>query len=515
MRQDTEVPATRVLTLGLLCLPLAFVACGGGQKGSDAKPAATQTAAAPASPLDELPPALLDQLPVGIREAVGKTMTGDLDEMLKARTVRIGVTYNRTHYFIDKGVQRGVVYDYGRFLEDQINAKFATGNIKVFVIFVPLPREQLLRALIDGKVDMVAAQVTVLPELEMVVDFTNPTRRDIDEIVVTAKGTPAVTSAEDLSGREVLVRRSSKFRLSLLELNDTLKAKGKPPVDIQDAPENLDDDDLLEMVNAGLIPATIADNYLAKFWSRVFTEMVVYDKVAVRTGGVLAVAIRKNSPQLKAGLNKFMANYGLETAFGRQIERRYLVSTKYVKSATAEADRKKFMALIDIFRKYGQQYDMDYLLMAAQGYQESALNHEARSPVGAIGVMQVMPATGAELNVGDITQLEPNINAGVKYMRFVIDQYFKNEPMTSLDKGLFAFAAYNCGPGRVAQLRKEAAKRGFDPNVWFGNVEVIASERIGRETVTYVGNIYKYYVAYKLVMEENERRAATKAGVKK
>jgi membrane-bound lytic murein transglycosylase MltF len=506
--------SARAMAFVLFCLPLALAGCGGASPGPEATPTATP-AAAPASPLDELPPPPTDELPPGLRESVGSTFTGDLDELLKKRFIRIGVTFNRTHYFIDKGVQRGVVYDYGRFLEDQINAKFATGNIKVFVVFVPLPREQLLRALLDGKVDLVAAQVKVRPELERVVDFTNPTRKDVNEIVVTAKGQPALTSVEDLSGREVFVRRSSGYRQSLLDLNAALKAKGKPPVDIQDAPENLEDDDLLEMVNAGLIPATMADSYIARFWAKVFPDMVVQEAVPVRTGGVLAVAIRKNSPQLREGLNRFMATYGLDTAFGQKIERRYLVSTKYTKSATSEAERKKFLALVDLFRKYGKQYDMDFLLMAAQGFQESLLNQDARSPVGAIGVMQIMPPTGAELNVGDITQLEPNINAGVKYMRFLIDQFFKNEPMTSLDKGLFAFAAYNAGPGRVIQLRKEAAKKGFDPNVWFGNVEVIASERIGRETVTYVSNIYKYYVAYKLMMEENQRREAAKATINK
>ena len=152
--------------------------------------------------------------------------------------------------------------------------------------------------------------------------------------------------------------------------------------------------------------------------------------------------------------------------------------------------------------------------MAAQGYQESALNNDARSPVGAIGVMQVMPATGAELNVGDITIQESNIHAGVKYMRFLEDQFFKNEPMDELNKTLFTFAAYNAGPGRVKQLRKEAEKRGLNQNVWLGNVEQIASERIGRETVTYVSNIYKYYIAYELVMAENQRREATKAAMR-
>jgi len=133
-----------------------------------------------------------------------------------------------------------------------------------------------------------------------------------------------------------------------------------------------------------------------------------------------------------------------------------------------------------------------------------------KSKAGAVGVMQVMPATGKELKVGDIRQLEANIHAGVKYMRFVIDTYFKDEPMTDLDKALFAFASYNAGPARIRQLREEAGKRGLDPNVWFGHVEQIASERIGRETVTYVSNIYKYYIAYRLVQEERERRDAAR-----
>ncbi len=149
---------------------------------------------------------------------------------------------------------------------------------------------------------------------------------------------------------------------------------------------------------------------------------------------------------------------------------------------------------------------MDTLLMAAQGYQESRLDQNAKSQVGAIGVMQVMPATGKELNVGDIHQIDPNIHAGVKYVRFMLDKYYGKEPMTPLDKGLFTFASYNAGPGRIAQLRKIAKERGLNPNVWFNNVEIIASEKIGRETVTYVSNIYKYYLAYQLVVEQQKER---------
>ena len=153
---------------------------------------------------------------------------------------------------------------------------------------------------------------------------------------------------------------------------------------------------------------------------------------------------------------------------------------------------------------------MDWMLMAAQGYQESRLDQAARSQVGAIGVMQVMPDTARTLRVGDITQIEPNIHAGTKYIRQMIDRYYASEPMTELDKALFAFAAYNAGPTRIRRLRSEAAARGLDPNVWFNNVEQIASERIGRETVTYVSNIYKYYVAYLLVQGEYLQRRGVK-----
>jgi len=354
----------------------------------------------------------------------------------------------------------------------------------------------------------------VRPALEKFVDFTNATRTNVSEVVVTGPGAPKVDSVEDLAGQQVLVRSSSMYHESLLALNESLKAKGKPEVMLRDAPENLEDDDLLEMVNAGLIPVTVVDDYLATFWRKVFPNIKVHRNVTVRTGGTLAVAIRKNSPKIKDGLDKFMGKYGLGTAFGNQMERKYLVSTKYVKSAASEAERKKFLSLVEMFRKYSDQYDMDYLLMIAQGYQESTLDQNAKSHVGAIGVMQIMPATGKELKVGDIRQTEPNVHGGVKYMRKLMDTFFADEPMDKLNKGLFTFAAYNAGPGRIRQLRREAQKQGLDPNVWFGNVEQIASERIGRETVTYVSNIYKYYVAYQLVIEDRERRAAAAATLK-
>ena len=360
---------------------------------------------------------------------------------------------------------------------------------------------------------MVAAMVTVTPEREKLVAFSEPTRTNVSQVVVTGPGAPPIATVDDLAGQEVFVRKGSIYDESLVRLNAQLKARGKPAVVIVAAPDVLEDDDVLEMVNAGLAPITVVDDYLAEFWSKVFTDLKVHRDVTVRSGGNLAVAFRKENPRLREVVNTWIRKHGKGDAFRNTIERRYLQNVKYAKNAAADAERQKLQAVLELFKKYGAQYNLDYLLMAAQGYQESTLDQNVKSPVGAIGVMQVMPPTGKELKVGDITQLEPNIHAGVKYMRFMMDQYFKDEPMDTLNKGLMTFAAYNAGPGRVRQLRREAEKRGLNPNVWFGNVERVASERIGRETVTYVSNIYKYYVAYRLMTEQRERRDAAKAQV--
>ena len=446
-----------------------------------------------------------------MRTVLDTPFTGDLDALVKRRAIRVAVTYNRTHYFIDRGQERGLTFESLKSFETDLNTDLKTGNLKVNVVLLPMSRDQLYPALVDGKVDMVAAMVTVTPEREKLVAFSEPTRTNVSQVVVTGPGAPPIATVDDLAGQEVFVRKGSIYDESLVSLNAQLKARGKPPVVITIAPDVLEDDDVLEMVNAGLVPITIVDDYLAEFWSKVFTNISVHKDVTVRTNGTLAVAFRKENPKLRAVVNTWLQKHGKGDAFRNVIERRYLADVKYAKNATSETEGRKLMAVVDLFKQYGAQYNIDYLLMAAQGYQESTLDHSVRSPVGAIGVMQVMPPTGKELNVGDITKIDANIHAGVKYMRFMMDEYFAGEPMDELNKTLMAFAAYNAGPGRLRQLRREAEKKGLNPNVWFGNVERVASERIGRETVTYVSNIFKYYLSYRLLTDIAARREAAKA----
>jgi membrane-bound lytic murein transglycosylase MltF len=492
---------------------------GTGTDPASTPPAApASTVPAASKPDDDAPipptPSPYDALPPEARGMLEKPFTGDFDEMVKRRLIRAGVVYNRTQYFIDHGVQRGISYESLKLFEDEVNKRLKTGLLKVHVAIVPLQRDQLAAALTEGKIDLVAAAITITPERRKIADFSTPTRKDVSQIVVTGSGVPPVATADDLSGRSVFVRRGSIYYDSVASLNKSLAGRGKAPVTIKEAPEPLEDEDLLEMVNAGLVEATVVDDFVARFWSQVFPNVRVNEGAALRTGGEIAVAVRKNNPKLLQAVNTWIKEYGPNTAFGNIIDRRYLESTKYAKNAASEEERKKLQALVKMFQTYGDRYKVDYLLMAAQGYQESSLDHSAKSAVGAIGVMQVMPATGKELGVGDIKQIDPNIHAGVKYFRFMMDTFYKDEPMDELNKGLMTLASYNAGPGRIRQLRAETARRGLNPNVWFGNVERVTSERIGRETVQYVGNIYKYYVAYKLVMEQSQTRDKAKKAAK-
>jgi membrane-bound lytic murein transglycosylase MltF len=440
-----------------------------------------------------------------------KQWTGDLDGMLKRRTIRVVVSYSKTQYYVSKGVQYGISYEGGRAFEKYINQKYPlkTKNLKLQVVFRPVQRDELFSHLTDGTADIAIAGLTITPERQKVVDFSEPLASGINEIVVTGPDAPALASLNDLSGKDVFLRKSSSYWTHVERLNERFKTENKPLVKLRAVPEDLEDEDLLEMVNAGLISTIIVDDNVAKLWSNLLTKLQVHEEIAVNTNGEFGWAVRKNTPKLLAAINDFAKTHRQGTAFGNTVIRRYTVSTERLKQATSLLGIQRFQQTAEIFRKYGDKYGMDYLLMMAQGYQESGLDQDAKSHVGAIGIMQIMPTTGADMKVGDIRQLDPNINAGVKYIRFMVDEYFADEPMDDLNKILFAFAAYNAGPGRVRQLRKQAAAQGLNPNVWTENVEMVAAARIGPETVTYVSNIYKYYIAYKLLAEqETERQKA-------
>src|SRR5262245_33799921 len=449
----------------------------------------------------------------GIPKPANKPWTGDFDGMVKRRVIRALVPYSKTFYFVDRAVQRGLSYDVTRLLQADINKELKTVHIRISVVCIPVTRGEMIPALLEGKGDIAMGNLTITPERQKQVDFTYPTGNNITEILVTGPGAAPVATVDDLSGKEVYLRKSSSYYQSVEAFNAELAKAKKPLVKIRVAPEHLEDEDVLEMVNAGLVKMTIVEDYLANFWKKIFPNLTPHPDVKIRTGGELAWMIRKDSPKLKEQLDAFLKRFA-KSGQRTDILARYLKNTKWAKGATSSEDIKRFQDTLALFRKYGERYEWDYLLLMAQGYQESELKQSARSPVGAIGVMQVMPATGKDMKVGDITEIEPNIHAGVKFLRAMMSEYYAKEPMDQLNKGLFTFAAYNAGPGRVRGLRRTAAERGLNPNVWFNNVELIAAEKIGRETPTYVSDIYKYYLAYQMIEEERAEREKAKEAAK-
>jgi len=484
-------------------LALALAACGGREPQPAQAPAPAPAPAresAVSEPTGTPPP------------AVAGTWVGDLDALTERRVVRMLVIYSKTSYFIDGAQPRGATYDMGVELEKWLNRGNKDRARPIRVVFIPTSRARLLTDLTEGRGDIAAAGLSITPERAAVVSFAAPFTDDVSEIVVTSADAPVPATVDDLSGRSVYVRRSSSYYTTLESLNAKLKAQGKPPVKLVLADENLEDEDILEMMNAGLIDATVVDSYLATFWQQIFTNLRPHPELVLRSGSHIAWAMRKDSPQLKATLDAFVDKNKVGTAIGNMILRRYLQNTKWARNATSASEMKRFDELSRYFKKYATQYKFEWLLLVAQGYQESGLDQAIRSPVGAVGVMQVMPTTAKDrnVNIDDIHLVEPNIHAGAKYMRFLVDQYFDEPGIDNVNRHLFAFAAYNGGPNRIARLRREAAAKGLDPDKWFNNVELLAAEQIGRETVQYVSNIYKYYIAYRLVLDRAQERNAAK-----
>jgi membrane-bound lytic murein transglycosylase MltF len=459
--------------------------------------------AAPAAPTRAAPEGKVRQLAVATRP-----WKGDFDAMLERRTIRVYAPYSRSLYFVDKGRERGIAVELVRDFERWVNQKHAKqlGKRPLTVLVIPATRDKLFPGLNEGLADVAVGNLTVTEERLKLVDFVAPDDRLVNvEVLVTGPAAPAIASLDDLAGKTVHVRQASSYYASLTALNARFRQAGRPEAKLVLVPGALEDEDMLEMVNAGLLGAIVVDQWKAKMWAQVLPNVKVRDDVVLRSGARIGWAIRKDSPKLAAELNEFYATWARKQGVIPYRQQQYMKTIKALNSANASEDQKRFDAVREHFRKYGAQYGFDPLMLAAQGYQESGLNQNAKSHVGAIGVMQIMPATGAGLEVGDITVTEPNIHAGAKYMDQLMTKYFQDAKFDSQNRTLFAFASYNAGPGNISRMRKEAEKRGLDPNAWFNNVEVVTAEKIGLETTTYVRNIYKYYAAYRLILESQDR----------
>src|SRR5215813_12015643 len=425
---------------------------------------------------------------------------GDFAQMLQRRILRVLIPYSRTLFFNDKGRERGITAENVRDFERYLNQKYAKqlGKRPLTVFLIPTTRDQLFRQLNAGLGDIAAGNITVTEGRLKLVDFVTPKDgTPLQELLATGPKAPQIRTLDDLAGKTVHVRPATSYAESLAALNARLHAAGKAPVQIAPLPDALEDEDKLEMLNAGLLDFAVVDDWRGRMWAQVLPHITVREDLVLRSQAFTGWAIRKGSPQLRAALLDFYVHYLKKEGVLTSRLAQYHKGVKQISNNSGGAAWARFQHTIALFETYGRQYNFDPLLLAAQGYQESQLRQEAHSRVGANGVMQLLPATGRALQVGDIRALEPNIHAGAKYLDQLMTRYFPDAPFSAQNRALFAFAAYNAGAGNLAKMRV-AATRGLDPDQWFNNVEVITAERIGIETTTYVRNIYKYYSTYKL-----------------
>ena len=445
-----------------------------------------------------------------------KPWKGDFDQMLERRMIRVLVPYSRTLYFVDKGRERGITADLVRDFERYINKKYAKqlGKRPLTVLLIVTTRDKALSSVALGLGDIAAGNFTATEKRGKIVDMVAPTdRKPVQELIVTGPASRQIGRLDDLAGKTVHVRKASSYYESVVALNKRLQKEGKVPVRITELPDELEDEDALEMLNAGLFEFMVVDDWMARMWAQVLPKVKVREDLVMRAEGYTGWAIRKESPKLREAVMDFYRNSAQKQSVILQVQ--YHKRIKQIGNNTSGEEQKRFEETLKLFEKYGGKYNFDPLMLAAQGYQESRLNQQARSHAGAIGVMQIMPATGKELKVGNIREIEPNIHGGAKYMDQLSTRYFPDAKFSEAERPLFAFAAYNAGAANIARMRKLAVKRGLDPDKWFNNVEIVVSERIGIETTTYVRNIYKYYVAYKLTKDAQQAQHGAREAIGK
>jgi membrane-bound lytic murein transglycosylase MltF len=451
----------------------------------------------------------LEELP--LIQRITERATGDFSEMRQRRLVRVLVSPSRTSFFIDSGRPRGfeceLMLEYEKFL----NKGVKRGDKHIHVVFVPVQFSDLFLALLDGRGDIAAAGLTVTaPRLEKVA-FTDPYLSEVTEIVVANRHLEPLHSIEDLAGRTVYIVENSSYAQHLQALNKRWAGEGRRPVKIVHPGPSLATEDILEMVNAGIFDLTVIDRHVAELWSGVLPDLNLYRELAINTGGRIAWAVRQESSELLANLNAFIAEHKKGTLLGNIFFKRYFENTKWVRNPLTGAEQKKLEQYVRLLRRYSEHYGFDWLLMAAQAYQESGLDQSARSKAGAIGLMQVRPKTAAELGFPSVKDPENNIHAGIKYMHRLRENHFSDPEIPAAVRCDFTLAAYNAGPARVARWRKLASERGLDSNRWFSHVERVALEVTGPEPVRYVGNVNKYYVAYKLLYAAEQERSRERA----
>lgn len=441
--------------------------------------------------------------------------TDDLSKLKQRKIIRALVVPGRTDFYIKDGKISGLMVKLLDYYEQELNKGIKKEDQKTRIVYIPVDFDNLIPALVAGKGDIAASLLTITDKRKKLVDFTSGHSLSVNELIVVNRNSDInLSNIKDLAGRSIYVVKGSSYIEHLHQLNAELANKKLKTIKIIEAPAYLTSEDILEMLNAGAIDITVIDDFKANLWAKVLPNIEVRDDLIVNSSGSIGWAIRKNNPELKKNLEASAQKVKKGTLLGNIMFNQYYGRDQKLENLKLAEERKKYKKHVDLFKKYGDQYEIDHFKLIAQGYQESTLNHDQVSHRGAVGIMQLLPSTAADKNVAikDIGKLENNIHAGAKYMNFLRTRYFSSPDIAPEDQIFFSWAAYNAGPANVRKMRNLAEEMGLNKNIWFKNVEIAAGRLIGTETVRYVANIYKYYSTY-LLLEQKElldQKAAVK-----
>ena len=444
-----------------------------------------------------------------ISERINQSFIGDLKEIKNRRILRVLVSYNRTNFFHTTRGDRGIEHDLMKEFEKYINRGPRKKRYKTHIVFLARPFERLIPDLKAGFGDIAASGLTVTPERAHSIDFTEPYITNIKEILISNKYNFAPKSLQDLSGKQVIVVSNSSYIIHLEQTNQALGRLGLPAIEVVKADPLLEAEDLLEMVNAGLFDYTVVDSHIAEIYQNIFPKIRLQKDFVFHHGGNIAWAINQNLPELKKTLNKFVKKYAKPGKFlGNSLYKKYFKNPFWIKQPLSLNALDETPCLQYYFEKYAEFFDFDWYLIASQAYQESGFKQNLVSRANAVGIMQIKPSTAKSkiVNIPNIYDLETNILAGIKYLAFIRDFYFTKPEYSEEDRINFTLAAYNAGPGRIRKLQRMAEARGLDPHKWHYNVEVMARQEIGQETVNYVTKIQKTKIALKLSKELAEKK---------
>lgn len=415
------------------------------------------------------------------------------------RFLTVLIPYDRTRFFIRNGQPQGFELELVRGFEAELNERRDRGEPSVQAIYVPTRFADLMPLLAQGIGDIAAGGLTITEERAAQIDFSVPYMENVSELVVAHVGAPPLESLADLAGRRIVVLRGSSYVESLHVLNEQFAEQDLEAIEIVEAAPELASEDLLEMAHAGIIDYTVADRHIAELWSSVLEGIHVYQEIAIAEGGSIAWAIRQGADELKAEIDAYMEKVKRGTMIGNVLFKRYYENQQFIANPLAGDGLDDLVRYHDLFEHYAVEHGFDWRLVAAVAFQESRLDPDARSPRGAVGLMQLLPDTAAYVGIEDPTGVEANIQAGVRYLAYLRDDVFKEEVLDEQARRHFMLAAYNAGPSRVRQLREITREElGLDPDRWFFNVERAALSRVGNETVRYVTDVNKYWLAYQL-----------------